>query len=108
MTYRNAIEIFEKSESGTDSFKSLYRSLLQLMQSDPSDAGAYYVLATAAHNYVLRYEDQAVEVETADQAKAALLELCKRYASALHGSAEDRLSALSSIAMDYEWKIKIF
>ncbi len=108
MTYQNAIDAFERSESGTDSFKNLYRSLLQLMKADPADAAAYYILATAAHNYVLRYEDQALEAETADGAKASLLDLCKRFAKASKGSAEDKLSALSSIASDYEWRVVSF
>jgi len=79
-----------------------------LMQSDPADAAACYIIASAAHNYVLRYEDQAIDAQVADSAKAILTELCKRYAASVGRSAEERLAALNSIARDYEWGVANF
>lgn len=108
MSYLNVIEAFEKGESGTDSFKSLYKSLLKLMQTDPSHAAACYIIASAAHNYVLRYEDQAIDVQVADAAKAVLTELCQRYAATIDRPAEERIAALNSIARDYEWGVANF
>ncbi|MGO3741206.1 hypothetical protein [Kerstersia sp.] len=108
MTYLETVNVFEREESGTDAFKNLHRSLLNLMKSDPAHAAAYYIIGTAAHNYVMRYEDQAVEPETADKAKQALLGFCKKFAAVLNASGEEKLAAISAIANDYEWKIANF
>lgn len=108
MTFGDAVEKFECSESGTDSFKFLHRALLKLMQTDPANAAAYYILGTAAHNYVSRYEDQGVDPATADAAKASLLDLCKRFIAVADAASQEKFSVLSSIANDYEWKIVSF
>lgn len=108
MTFMDAVEIFECSESGTDTFKYLHQALLKLMQTDPANAAAYYILGAAAHNYVSRYEDQGVEPATADAAKASLLDLCKRFIAVSDASSEEKFSTLNSIAIDYEWKISSF
>lgn len=108
MNFIDVVEDFRRSESGTDSFKILYRDLLKLMQIDPTNAAAYYILSTAAHNYVLYYEDQAVEPETADAAKISLLDFCDRFAEACKGSAEEKFSEISLISNEYEWKITSF
>lgn len=108
MTFPEIAQVFETGFAGTDQFKELSKKAFQLMKSDPENAALYYVVGVAAHAYVRRYEDQGVEPELADRAKAVLVGFNKRIVAALPQNASQRLQTASSIAIDYEWQVREF
>ena len=55
MTFDEAASRFEVAESGTDSFKLLYKSAFRLMTDNPANAAFYFVIGVAAHGYVIQY-----------------------------------------------------
>lgn len=108
MTFKEIAQRFEQSESGSDSFKFFFKDVFELMKSDPYNAGLYFVVGVAAQTYVIKYEDQAVDPEFADRAKATLEGFNERLLGALEKSADDRLRILGEVAVDYEWKVDAF
>ena len=108
MTFKEITQRFAQSESGSDSFKQFYKDAFDLMKADPDNAGLYFVVGIAAQTYVIKYEDQAVEPEFADRAKAALEDLNTRLLGGLEQDAEQRLRVLGQVAVDYQWHIDNF
>lgn len=105
MNFQSVAQQFEQGESGTDSFKLMYRNLQKLMQADPANAAAYFIIGSAAHNYVLRYEDQAVDPEVADAAQSTLVDYCDRLLRVWDSVEQDKYLALSWVANHYEWNV---
>jgi hypothetical protein len=108
MSFKDIAARFEHAESGTDSFKTLFRDAFQLMKSDPPNAGLYFVIGIAAQAYVRKYEDQGVAPEFADQAKVILVGYNARIVEALSADAAMRLRLLGEVAIDYEWRVNDF
>ena len=108
MTFKEITQRFSQSESGSDSFKQFYKDAFDLMKADPDNAGLYFVVGIAAQTYVIKYEDQAVDPEFADRAKAALEDLNARLLGGLEQDAEHRLRVLGQVAVDYQWHIDNF
>mgnify|MGYP001061236169 FL=1 len=108
MTFKEIAQRFERSESGSDSFKIFYKEVFNLMKSDPQNAGLYFVVGVAAQTYVIKYEDQAVDPDFADRAKSTLEGFNKRLQEALEKNADERLRILGEVAVDYEWKVDAF
>ncbi|CAM5549304.1 hypothetical protein [Eoetvoesiella caeni] len=108
MTFKEISQRFEHSESGSDSFKFFYKDVFELMKADPLNAGLYFVVGVAAQTYVIKYEDQAVDPEFADRAKATLEGFNNRLLEALDKNPEERLRILGEVAVDYEWKVDAF
>lgn len=108
MSFQDVAERFERAESGTDSFKTLFKEAFQLMTSDPDNAGLYFVIGIAAQAYVRRYEDQGVTPEFADRAKATLAGYTAKIVQALASDAQTRLRLLGEVAIDYEWHMPDF
>ena len=108
MTFDDVARTFEQGLAGTDQFKAFYKDAFQLMKSDPDNAALYFVVGVAAHAYVMKYEDQAVEPALADRAKATLVGFNERLRRALAQGPEERLRAASAVAADYEWNVREF
>lgn len=108
MTFKEITERFARSESGSDSFKLFFKEAFELMKSDPDNAGLYFVVGVAAQTYVIKYEDQAVDPEFADRAKATLESFNRRLLEALDMEPLARLRVLGQVAVEYEWKVDAF
>ena len=108
MTFKEIAQRFEHSESGSDSFKFFFKDVFELMKADPQNAGLYFVVGVAAQTYVIKYEDQAVDPDFADRAKATLEGFNNRLLEALDKNADERLRILGEVAVDYEWKVDAF
>ena len=108
MRFEDIATRFERAESGTDSFKVLFRNAFELMKGDPDNAGLYFVVGIAAQAYVRRYEDEGVTPEFANRAKAILVDYNAKIAEALASDAQSRLRLLSEVAIDYEWRVTDF
>lgn len=99
---------FERSESGTDSFKAFYKDAFELMKLDPDNAGLYFIVGVAGQSYVRTYEDQGVTAEFADAAKATLVGFNAKVVQALASAPDIRLRLLGEVATDYEWNVHSF
>ena len=108
MNFQDIEERFERAQSGTDSFKILFKEAFQLMTSDPDNAGLYFVIGIAAQAYVRKYEDQGVMPEFADHAKTILAGYNTKIVQALASDAVTRLRLLGEVAVDYEWNMPDF
>ncbi len=108
MTFKEITERFARSESGSDSFKSFYKDAFELMKTDPDNAGLYFVVGIAAQTYVIKYEDQAVDPDFADRAKATLEGFNKRLLEALDADPAERLRVLGNVAVEYQWHVDAF
>jgi hypothetical protein len=108
MNFQAVATRFENADSGTDSFKVLYRDAFELMKTDPDNAALYFVVGTVARAYVRRYEDQGVSLESADRATATLVGYNNKVLQALATDAGQRLRLLGEIALDYEWSVSDF
>lgn len=108
MSFQDIAARFERAESGTDSFKTLYKDCFQLMKDDPDNAGLYFVIGIAAQAYVRKYEDQGISGEFADRAKATLVGYNTKLVQALACDAATRLHRLGEVAIDYEWHVPDF
>lgn len=108
MTFKEIAQRFERSESGSDSFKLFYKEVFELMKTDTQNAGLYFVVGIAAQTYVIKYEDQAVDPGFADRAKATLEGFNRRLLESLGKNADERLRTLGEVAVDYEWKVDAF
>jgi Tat protein secretion system quality control protein TatD with DNase activity len=103
MNFQDVAARFERAESGSDSFKTLFRDAFDQMRIDADNAGLYFVIGIAAQSYVRRYEDQGVDPEFADKAKAILVGYNTKLVQALASDATTRLRLLGEVAIDYEW-----
>ena len=108
MNFQDIEERFERAQSGTGSFKILFKEAFQLMTSDPDNAGLYFVIGIAAQAYVRRYEDQSVMPEFADHATTILAGYNTKIVQALASDAVTRLRLLGEVAVDYEWNMPDF
>lgn len=108
MTFTEITQRFERSESGSDSFKFFYKEVFDLMKADPDNAGLYFVVGVAAQTYVIKYEDQAVDPAFADRAKAILEDFNRRLLGAISLDPAQRLKVLGQVAVEYEWEVDAF
>ena len=108
MTFQETAAQFEKSDGGTDDFKRLYKEAFELMKGDSANAGLYFVIGVAAHAYVMRYEDQAVTMELAESAKAALVGINTKILQAIAADATTRLKLLGEVASEYQFRVTSF
>lgn len=108
MTFQDIAQRFERSGSGSDSFKALFKSAFELMKEDTANASLYFLIAVAAKSYVRTYEDQAVTEEVAERAKAILCGYNARVLEALAAEPAARYAIVSGIAYDYEWQVADF
>ena len=99
---------FAQAESGTDSFKLLYKAAFALMTQEPANAAFFFVIGVAAHGYVTQYEDQGVSPEAADKAKATLVAFNKKIAQALASKPDVGLRLLGEVTSDYQFKVHDF
>ena len=108
MTFQEIADRFERSGSGSDSFKALFKSAFELMKEDAQNASLYFLIGVAAKSYVRVYEDQAVTEEISEQAKGILVGYNNRVIEALAAEPAARFAILSAIAFDYEWQVADF
>lgn len=108
MTFKEIAAQFEAAESGTDSFKRLYKDAFHLAESAADNAGSYFVIATIAQAYVRRYEDEAVSVDQANRAKALLMRFNAKIVQGLNSDAATHLRLLGEVANEYQAQIHDF
>ena len=108
MTFQQIAAQFESAESGTDSFKRLYKDAFHLVETDVENAGAYFVIAVIAQAYVRRYEDEAVPIELANRAKALLQRFNAKVVQGLGADAATRLRLLGEVAHEYQVHVTDF
>jgi hypothetical protein len=108
MTFDEEAQRFATAESGTDSFKLLYKAAFSLMTQQPAQAAFFFVIGVAAHNYVLQYEDQGVSPEFADKAKAVVVGFNEKIAQALAAPPDIGLRLLGEVTSDYQFKVHEF
>ena len=108
MTFNVEASRFAAAESGTDSFKLLYKAAFVLMTQQPADAAFFFVIGVAAHNYVLKYEDQGVSPESADKAKAVMVGFNKKIAQALASAPDVGIKLLGEVSADYQFHVQEF
>ena len=108
MSFKETAAVFAQSGGGTDDFKHLYKDAFRLMKTDRENAALYFVIGVAAHAYVLKYEDQAVTAELAENAKAALVGFNAKICAALLADAATRLALLGEVASGYQFDIANF
>ncbi len=108
MNFDESAGRFEAAESGTDSFKLLYKDAFRLMKEDAPRAAFYFVVGVAAHGYVVQYEDQGVSPEFADKAKAILVGFNQKIAKALALPSDAGLRLLGEVTSDYQFNVHDF
>jgi len=108
MTFQDIAATFEAAESGTDSFKRLYKDAFHLAETEVENAGLYFVIAVIAQAYVRRYEDEAVPTELANRAKGLLQGFNAKIVRGLAGDAQTRLRLLGEVANEYQARVTDF
>lgn len=108
MTFQEIAAQFDASESGTDSFKRLYKEAFHLAESDAVNAGSYFIIATIAQAYVRRYEDEAVPAELANRAKALLVRFNAKIVQGMNSDAATHLRLLGEVANEYQAMVHDF
>ena len=108
MNFQAVAAQFAAAESGTDSFKSLYKEAFRLVETDADNAGLFFVIAVIAQAYVRRYEDEAVPIELADRAKALLEKFNARIVQGLGADAATCLRLLGEVAQEYQVEVADF
>ena len=108
MNFQATAAQFAASESGTDSFKTLYKDAFHLVETDTENAGLYFVIAVIAQAYVRRYEDEAVTTELANRAKALLQRFNAKIVEGLDADAATRLRLLGEVAAEYQVQVADF
>ena len=82
MNLAEIVSQFESGEAGTDAYVELRAQCLPLIETDPANAAAYFLIANFARSYVMLYEEEAVTVEVARKAKTAMLDYLHRIVAA--------------------------
>lgn len=108
MTFDVDASRFAAAESGTDSFKLLYKAAFGLMTAQPANAAFFFVIGVAAHSYVVQYEDQGVSPEFADKAKALMVGFNNKIALALASTPDVAIKLLGEVSADYQFNVHEF
>jgi hypothetical protein len=108
MNFQEIAAQFESAESGTDSFKRLYKDAFHLVEVSAENAGAYFIIATIAQAYVRRYEDEAVPNELANRAKTLLTRFNAKIVQGLGSDAATRERLLGEVAHEYQAQVHDF
>lgn len=108
MNFQEIAQQFETAESGTDSFKRLYKEAFHLAETSADNAGAYFIIGTIAQAYVRRYEDEAVSAEFADRAKALVVRFNAKVVQGLTSDAATRERLLGEVAHEYQAQVHDF
>ncbi|AKM48145.1 MULTISPECIES: hypothetical protein [Edwardsiella] len=107
MDFSTAYHRFQQSLDGTDSYVALSRDMQALMTQDAQNASLYYTVYRFARQYVLLYEDQAIDPDFAQHAKRTLAGFLATLEAALNG-AEAPYSALNRVVTAYLAGDRIF
>lgn len=109
MNFSDITLAFAESIPGTDAFERIKNQTRALIDQDPPNACAYYLIYGFARSYVLLYEDQAVSPDFADGAKAQLLSYLRRIEESLVADdPNDMLATLSGIVSHYVNSKRVF
>lgn len=109
MTFSDVINVFAKSLPGTDSYVKLRDAMQQLIQHDPNNASAYFLIFGFARTYVMLYEDQAISPQFAEDNQKLMLNYLSMINDALQQSDEKvRYQALNNVVNQYENSKKTF
>jgi hypothetical protein len=108
MSFEEVSRQFAQSESGTDSFKILFRRAFELMQEDAPNAALYFVIGIAAQAYVRRYEDEGVTSDFANETKKTLEAFNAKILRGLQSDPATRLVLAGEVANEYEHRITTF
>ncbi len=108
MSFEEVSRQFAQSESGTDSFKILFRRAFELMQEDAPNAALYFVIGIAAQAYVRRYEDEGVTSDFANKTKKTFEAFNAKILHGLQADPATRLALAGEVANEYEHHITNF
>lgn len=108
MNFQDIAAQFAVAESGTDSFKKLYKDSFHLAETEVENAGLYFTIGVIAQAYVRRYEDEAVPTELANRAKALLEKFNGKIVKGLAGDAATRVRLLGEVANEYQAQVHDF
>jgi hypothetical protein len=109
MSLKNVLQTFRSHSPGTDAYKEVKASCLNLARTDADNATAYFLVFGFARSYVLLFEEEAVPPDLAHRAQDQLAKymelLCEGIVA---GTAEARLSSLNAVVLDYLQSDRIF
>jgi hypothetical protein len=108
MKFQDIAAQFAAAESGTDSFKKLYKDAFHLAEAEVENAGLYFTIGVIAQAYVRRYEDEAVPTELANRAKTLLEKFNGKIVKGLESDAAARLRLLGEVANEYQSQVHDF
>lgn len=109
MNFSDACKKFADGLNGTDSYTELKHDMQRLIEQDPSNAAAYYLIYGFAHSYILIYEDQAISPAFAAKAKNTLFGYLNTLGTqGLPADPSAAYAAINQVVSDYERSEKIF
>ena len=109
MTFNDLVSNFHATPACTDAFDSLHKGCLDLTRNEPHNAIAYYLIAGFARTYVILFDEEATDPQTAKKAKEQIEDYLRRIQSALANQSPEMLtSSLNSIVLDYLQSDRIF
>ena len=111
MNFSTIFGTFKSLSTGTDAFKQLKNECEQALNTSSirTDQTALFIIYGFAKNYVLLYEDEAVESSFAQTAKQQLLNYMQILNDALqNGHAETILQSQNQVSQHYMQSSRIF
>lgn len=109
MAFSDVVSTFARSLPGTDTYVKLRQAMQKLIQEDPSNAAAYFLVFGFARTYVMLYEDQEVSPQFAEDNQKLMLSYLNILDEALKkGDALSLYNALNRVVNEYENSKKVF
>lgn len=102
MNFEQLCAAFEQAGGGSESYKALSKGALDLIEQDPANAAVYFLVATIARSYVLRYEEWDVTMDFAEKAQQVMAGFVRRLDAALQEGPLRSYAVLSEVAAQYE------
>jgi len=103
MNFNEIANEFKNGSSGADVFKKFSKDTFSLLKTEEENGGMYFIVATAARNYYLNFEDQAVSEKFTIESKNLIAGFIDRITFALVSSPEIKLKVTSELASNYHW-----
>ncbi|MDQ0142068.1 hypothetical protein [Cupriavidus necator] len=107
MDFKTLTAEFAQTVPGTDAFLKVKQQSLALMNSDPGNAAAYFLIYGFARSYVILHDDEGITTEVANAAQAQLLGYMRALESEL-GQGQALLEAMNRIVLDYDGRRQLF
>lgn len=102
MNFAEMVNEFSKTLPGTESFKRAKKNCLEIINLNPDQAAAAFLIAGFCRNYVLLYEEEALSFEFAQRNHALLLGYMAKLEKALQvQDAAKMFESLNQVVCDY-------